>query len=77
MARPKHPILPYILPEPISVCIAYCIETTRRAANDSLNPEEVQRMIRQQEQTRDAERRLDEVVAQGFAKLRKSMKLIL
>ena len=64
MSRPKHPILPlllpYILPEPISVCIAYCIETTRRAANELSKPEEVQRIIRQQEQAMDAEQRLDE-----------------
>ena len=53
-------LLPYILPEPMLVCIAYCIETTRRAANELSKPEEVQRIIRQQEQAMDAEQRLDE-----------------
>ena len=66
MARPKYPILPLLLPyiysEPRSVCIAYCIETTRRAANELSKPEKVQRIIRQQEQARDAEMRLDEAL---------------
>ena len=66
MAGPKYPILPlllpYILPESRSVCIAYCIETTRRAANELSKPEKVQRIIRQQEQARDAEERLDEAL---------------
>ena len=37
-------------------------KAAKRAANELSNPEEVQRIIRQQEQARDAERRLDEAL---------------
>ena len=37
-------------------------KAAKRAANELFNPEEVQRIIRQQEQARDAEQRLDEVL---------------
>ena len=37
-------------------------KAAKRAANELSNPEEVQRIIRQQEQARDAEQRLDEVL---------------
>ena len=35
----------------------------KRTANELSNPEEVQRIIRQQEQARDAEQRLDKALA--------------
>ena len=37
-------------------------KAAKRTANELSDPEEVQRLIRQQEQARDAERRLDEVL---------------
>ena len=37
-------------------------KAAKRAANELSNPEEVQRIIRQQEQARDAEQRLDEAL---------------
>lgn len=37
-------------------------KAAKRAVNELSNPEEVQRIIRQQEQARDAEQRLDEVL---------------
>ena len=37
-------------------------KAAKRAATELSDPEEVQRLIRQQEQARDAERRLDEVL---------------
>ena len=37
-------------------------KAAKRAANELSNPDEVQRIIRQQEQAKDAERRLDEVL---------------
>ena len=37
-------------------------EAVKRSENELSDPEEVQRIIRQQEQARDAEQRLDEVL---------------
>ena len=37
-------------------------KAAKRAANELSNPEEVHRIIRQQEQARDAEQRLDEAL---------------
>ena len=37
-------------------------KAAKRAANELSNPEEVQRIIRQKEQGRDAEQRLDEAL---------------
>jgi len=37
-------------------------KAAKRAANELSNPEEVQRIIRQKEQARDAEQRLDEAL---------------
>ena len=37
-------------------------KAAKRAANELSNPKEVQRIIRQQEQARDAEQRLDEAL---------------
>jgi hypothetical protein len=39
-------------------------KAAKRAANELSNPEEFQRIIRQQEQARDAERRLDDKLGQ-------------
>ena len=38
-------------------------KAAKRVANELSNPEEVQRIIKQQEQARDAEQRLDEALA--------------
>ena len=43
--------------------IDYAFKAAKRAANELSNPEEVQRIIRQQEQARDAKQRLDEALA--------------
>ena len=37
-------------------------KAAKRASNEFSNPEEVQRIIRQQEQARDAEQRLEEAL---------------
>ena len=44
------------------LCVAYCSEADKRAENDLFKPEEVQLINRQQQQTRDAEQRLNEAL---------------